>query len=30
VKPIYTVVNATAPRAAFDDLADKWGSRYPT
>ena len=25
VKPIYTAVNATAARAAFDDLADKWG-----
>ena len=29
IKPIYTAVNATAARAAFDDLADKWGSRYP-
>ncbi len=29
VKPIYTAVNATAARAAFDDLADKWGKRYP-
>ncbi|MFF3869939.1 IS256 family transposase [Micromonospora sp. NPDC001898] len=29
VKPIYTAVNATAARAAFDDLADKWGDRYP-
>ena len=29
VKPIYTAVNATAARAAFDDLADKWGQRYP-
>ena len=29
VKPIYTAVNADAARAAFDDLADKWGSRYP-
>ena len=29
LKPIYTAVNATAARAAFDDLADKWGTRYP-
>ncbi len=29
VKPIYTAVNATAARAAFDELADKWGGRYP-
>jgi transposase-like protein len=29
IKPIYTAVNADAARAAFDDLADKWGSRYP-
>ncbi|RKR92986.1 transposase-like protein [Micromonospora pisi] len=29
VKPIYTAVNATAARAAFDDLAEKWGGRYP-
>ncbi len=29
VKPIYTAVNATAARAAFDELADKWGERYP-
>ncbi len=29
IKPIYTAVNATAARAAFDDLADKWGARYP-
>ena len=25
LKPIYTAVNATAARAAFDELADKWG-----
>ena len=25
IKPIYTAVNATAARAAFDDLTDKWG-----
>jgi putative transposase len=29
IKPIYTAVNATAARAAFDELADKWGARYP-
>jgi putative transposase len=29
VKPIYTAVNATAARAAFDELAEKWGGRYP-
>jgi putative transposase len=29
IKPIYTAVNATTARAAFDDLADKWGGRYP-
>jgi putative transposase len=29
VKPIYTAVNATAARAAFDDLTEKWGRRYP-
>jgi putative transposase len=29
VKPIYTAVNATAARAAFDDLTEKWGARYP-
>jgi transposase-like protein len=29
VKPIYTAVNATAARAAFDQLAEKWGPRYP-
>jgi putative transposase len=29
VKPIYTAVNATAARAAFDDLAEKWGKQYP-
>jgi transposase-like protein len=28
IKPIYTAVNATAARAAFDDLAQKWGQRY--
>jgi putative transposase len=29
LKPIYTAVNAIAARAAFDDLAEKWGARYP-
>jgi putative transposase len=29
LKPIYTAVNATAARAAFDELAEKWGARYP-
>jgi len=29
VRPIYTAVNATAARAAFDELAGKWGTRYP-
>jgi putative transposase len=29
VKPIYTAVNAAAARTALDELADKWGQRYP-
>jgi putative transposase len=29
IRPIYTAVNATAARSAFDDLAEKWGPRYP-
>jgi putative transposase len=29
IKPIYTAINATAARAAFDDLTEKWGARYP-
>ena len=29
VRPIYTAVTAAAARAAFDDLAEKWGGRYP-
>jgi putative transposase len=29
VKPIYTAVNATAARDAFDQLAETWGQRYP-
>ena len=28
VKPIYTAVNATAARAALDELSEKWGSKY--
>ena len=29
VKPIYTAVNADAARTAFDELAERWGQRYP-
>jgi putative transposase len=29
LKPIYTAVNAMAARSAFEDLADKWGRKYP-
>ena len=29
VKPIYTAANAAAARAALDELAEKWGARYP-
>jgi putative transposase len=29
MKPIYTAVNAPAARVAFDELAAKWGGRYP-
>ena len=29
VKPIYTAINAAAARAALDELAEKWGQRYP-
>jgi transposase-like protein len=29
VKPIYTAVNAAAARAAFDQLTETWGTRYP-
>src|SRR5882724_7960294 len=29
VKPIYTAVNTTAARQAFDELAEKAGARYP-
>jgi putative transposase len=29
LKPVYTAVNADAARASFDELAAKWGDRYP-
>jgi len=29
LRPIYTAINASAARAAFDELAEKWGPRYP-
>ncbi len=29
LKPVYTAINADAARAAFDELAAKWGDRYP-
>jgi putative transposase len=29
LRPIYTAVNATAARAALDELAERWGQRYP-
>ncbi len=29
LRPIYTAVNANAARTAFDELAEKWGQRYP-
>jgi len=29
VRPIYTAVNADAAKAAFEAMADTWGSRYP-
>jgi transposase-like protein len=28
VKPIYAAVNADAARAALDELAEKWGTKY--
>lgn len=28
VKPIYTAVNATAARAALEELTEKWGAKY--
>jgi len=29
IKPIYTAINAATARSAFDELAEKWGQRYP-
>jgi putative transposase len=29
LKPVYTAVNADAARASFDEVAAKWGDRYP-
>jgi transposase-like protein len=29
LRPIYTAPNPTAARAAFEDLAERWGTRYP-
>ena len=29
VRPIYTAVNAAAARAAMDQVAETWGTRYP-
>jgi putative transposase len=29
LRPIYTAPNPTAARAAFEDLADRWGAKYP-
>ena len=29
VKPIYTAPTATAAKAAFDDLTDRWGTKCP-
>jgi transposase-like protein len=29
IKPIYTAVNAEAAQVALDELAEKWGGRYP-
>jgi putative transposase len=29
LRPIYTAATASAAEAALDNLADKWGSRYP-
>jgi transposase-like protein len=29
LRPIYTAPNPAAARAAFDDLAERWGTRYP-
>jgi putative transposase len=29
IRPIYTAPNPTAARAAFEEMAEKWGQRYP-
>ena len=29
LRPVYTAVNATAAKAALDELAERWGQRYP-
>ena len=29
LRPIYTAPNPAAARAAFEDLAERWGTRYP-
>jgi transposase-like protein len=29
LRPIYTAVNAAAAQAALDELAERWGQRYP-
>jgi transposase-like protein len=29
VKPIYSAPNPAAARSAFEDFADRWGSKYP-
>ena len=29
VKPIYRAVNAATARSAFEDVTDRWGSKYP-
>ena len=29
LRPVYTAVNAGTARAALDDLAERWGQRYP-
>ena len=29
VKPIYTAVNADAARVSFEEMAERWGQRYP-
>lgn len=29
LRPIYTAPTEAAARAAFEDLADRWGKQYP-